>query len=34
VRRFNKIVADGLNDETFDVANKGVHLRAKSSIKF
>lgn len=25
----NKIVADGLNDETFDVTNKGVHLRAK-----
>ncbi|MFD2542846.1 rhodanese-related sulfurtransferase [Lacinutrix gracilariae] len=25
----NKIVADGLNDETFDVRNKGVHLSAK-----
>ncbi|MDQ1098586.1 MULTISPECIES: oxygen-dependent tRNA uridine(34) hydroxylase TrhO [Chryseobacterium] len=25
----NKIVADGLNDETFDVTNKGVHLKAK-----
>ncbi|AWG20723.1 hypothetical protein FFWV33_03790 [Flavobacterium faecale] len=24
----DKIVADGLNDETFDVTNKGVHLRA------
>ncbi len=24
----NKIVADGLNDETFDVTNKGVHLKA------
>lgn len=24
-----KIVADGLNDETFDVTNKGVHLRAE-----
>lgn len=24
----NKIVADGLNDETFDVTNKGVHLNA------
>ena len=24
-----KIVADGLNDETFDVTNKGIHLRAK-----
>lgn len=24
-----KIVADGLNDETFDVTNKGVHLKAK-----
>lgn len=24
-----KIVADGLNDETFDVTNKGVHLNAK-----
>lgn len=26
----NKIVADGLNDETFDVTNKGVHLNAKA----
>ena len=25
----NKIVADGLNDSTFDVTNKGIHLRAK-----
>lgn len=25
----DKIVADGLNDDTFDVTNKGVHLRAK-----
>ncbi|WP_313806099.1 rhodanese-related sulfurtransferase [Flavobacterium sp.] len=25
----NKIVADGLNDATFDVTNKGVHLDAK-----
>ncbi|MGB1307370.1 MAG: rhodanese-related sulfurtransferase [Oceanihabitans sp.] len=25
----NKIVADGLNDDTFDVRNKGVHLSAK-----
>ena len=25
----NKIVADGLNDNTFDVTNKGVHLSAK-----
>tara|TARA_R110001599_G_scaffold249628_1_gene449474 strand:+ start:408 stop:1439 length:1032 start_codon:yes stop_codon:yes gene_type:complete len=25
----NKIVADGLNDETFDVTNKGIHLNAK-----
>jgi len=24
----NKIVADGLNDESFDVTNKGVHLNA------
>lgn len=24
-----KIVADGLNDETFDVTNKGIHLKAK-----
>ena len=24
-----KIVADGLNDDTFDVTNKGIHLRAK-----
>lgn len=26
----DKIVADGLNDETFDVTNKGVHLNAKA----
>ena len=25
----NKILADGLNDETFDVTNKGKHLNAK-----
>ena len=25
----NKIVADGLNDNTFDVTDKGIHLRAK-----
>ena len=25
----HKIVADGLNDDTFDVTNKGIHLRAK-----
>ena len=25
----DKIVADGLNDETFDVTNKGVHVNAK-----
>lgn len=25
----NKIVADGLNDETFDVTNKGVHVGAE-----
>ncbi len=25
----HKIVADGLNDETFDVTNKGIHLKAK-----
>ncbi len=24
----DKIVADGLNDETFDVTNKGIHLKA------
>ena len=24
-----KIVADGLNDKTFDVTNKGIHLKAK-----
>ena len=24
----DKIVADGLNDDTFDVTNKGLHLRA------
>ncbi len=26
----HKIVADGLNDETFDVTNKGVHLNAQA----
>ncbi|AXG73738.1 rhodanese-related sulfurtransferase [Flavobacterium arcticum] len=25
----NKIVADGLNDATFDVTNKGIHLKAQ-----
>lgn len=25
----DKIVADGLNDETFDVTNKGIHLKAQ-----
>ena len=25
----NKIVTDGLNDDTFDVTNKGIHLNAK-----
>ena len=25
----HKILADGLNDETFDVTNKGIHLKAK-----
>jgi len=25
----NQIVADGLNDETFDVTNKGIHLKAQ-----
>ncbi|MBC7556390.1 MAG: rhodanese-related sulfurtransferase [Chryseobacterium sp.] len=25
----HKIVADGLNDETFDVRNKGIHLKAQ-----
>ena len=25
----HKIVADGLNDNTFDVTNKGIHLKAK-----
>ena len=25
----NKIVADGLNEDTFDVTNKGIHLNAK-----
>ena len=25
----NKIVADGLNDDSFDVTNKGIHLKAK-----
>ena len=25
----HKIVADGLNDDTFDVTNKGIHLKAK-----
>ena len=25
----NKIVADGLNDATFDVTNKGVHVDAQ-----
>jgi UPF0176 protein len=26
----NKIVADGLNDDTFDVTNKGVHVNAEA----
>jgi UPF0176 protein len=26
----HKIVADGLNDKTFDVTNKGIHLNAKA----
>jgi len=26
----NKIVADGLNDDTFDVTNKGIHLGAET----
>lgn len=26
----HKIVADGLNDATFDVTNKGIHLKAKA----
>lgn len=26
----NKIVADGLNDETFDVTNKGIHVDAEA----
>ncbi|WP_339609209.1 rhodanese-related sulfurtransferase [uncultured Planktosalinus sp.] len=30
----NKIVADGLNDETFDVTNKGVHLKANEFNQF
>ena len=25
----HKIVADGLNDDSFDVTNKGVHLKAQ-----
>ena len=25
----NKIVADGLNDDTFDVRNKGIHVGAE-----
>ena len=30
----NKIVADGLNDDTFDVTNKGVHLSAQEFNNF
>jgi UPF0176 protein len=30
----DKIVADGLNDETFDVTNIGVHLKRRNSTKF
>ena len=30
IKTKNKIVADGLNDETFDVTDKGVHLDAES----
>jgi len=26
----NKIVADGLNDDSFDVTNKGIHLKAEA----
>ena len=29
VKMRNKIVADGLNDETFDVTNKGIHVGAE-----
>ncbi len=29
----NKIVADGLNDETFDVRNKGVHVDSTNLLK-
>jgi UPF0176 protein len=28
----DKIVADGLNDETFDVTNIGVHLKRRNEI--
>ena len=30
----NKIVADGLNDDTFDVTNKGIHLKAEEFNQF
>ena len=30
----NKIVADGLNDDTFDVTNKGIHLKAEEFNEF
>ena len=30
----DKIVADGLNDETFDVRNKGIHLEAEQFNEF
>jgi UPF0176 protein len=30
----DKIVADGLNDDTFDVRNKGIHLGAEKFNKF
>ena len=29
IKARHKIVADGLNDDTFDVTNKGIHLKAK-----
>ncbi len=30
----DKIVADGLNDDTFDVTNKGIHLKAEEFNQF
>lgn len=29
IKNRHKIVADGLNDDTFDVTNKGIHLKAE-----